>query len=463
VLGQENVNPQVAGNTYTWEFRNLPPIEHEDYGPPFIETAPRLAVSYFPPAGNPAGLEGLKDWTAVSVWMSRFMDSAAEVTESVRAKASEITANASDSLAKIRAIGEFVQKTNYVEVDLNLTRGGGYTPHKAAETLARNAGDCKDKASLMRAMLKSIGIDSWVVAIRATNRDFVKPEWASPQQFNHAILAVAVPESVNLPTVIRHPVLGNLLLFDPTDSITALGSLPIDEQGSRALILAGDKGTLAVMPQLPPDANRIESFTQGAIDASGALQATIRREYFGQSSIPVRAVEKLRGKGDLQKLLERRLNRLISGASVDGVNTETNPADNHMSLALSLTAGRFAQSMQNKLLIVRPGLLTSGGEYYFSSDRRVTPIKLNADLRRDTIRIRIPEGFKVDERPWPAKVEGAYGRLETSWEVKDGELVMTQVLEVRPVTIPPSDYTAVRKFFDQLGGAQTAPVVLVRE
>ncbi len=108
------------------------------------------------------------------------VDPAAAVTDTVRAKALQLTAAATGELDKIRAIAAFAQQTNYVEVSLNITRGGGYTPHTAAESLARNYGDCKDKATLMRALLKAVGIDSYLATISADDRTYVRPEWASP-------------------------------------------------------------------------------------------------------------------------------------------------------------------------------------------------------------------------------------------------------------------------------------------
>ena len=42
----------------------------------------------------------------------------------------------------------------------------------------------------MRALLKAVGIESYLTTITADDRTFVRPEWASPMQFNHAIVAV---------------------------------------------------------------------------------------------------------------------------------------------------------------------------------------------------------------------------------------------------------------------------------
>jgi Transglutaminase-like superfamily len=122
---------------------------------------------------------------------------------------------------------------------MNLARGGGHQPHLATEVFSKQYGDCKDKANLMKTMLRVAGIDSYMVAIYGGDRNHVHPEWASPEQFNHAIIAIKVPDDVALPSVINHPKLGRLLIFDPTESETPIGDLPEDEQGSYALICAG--------------------------------------------------------------------------------------------------------------------------------------------------------------------------------------------------------------------------------
>jgi hypothetical protein len=40
---------------------------------------------------------------------------------------------------------------------------------------------------------------------------------------------------------------------------------------------------------------------------------------------------------------------------------------------------------------------------------------------------------------------------------------MTQTLEIRETVAPVSDFAKVRDFFDQVGGVQNAPVVLVKQ
>ncbi len=462
VFNHEKLDPQLANGAYTWELRNLPWIEREDYSPSISALAPHLAVSYFPPADNRGGLQGLKDWTAVSNWLAPMVDPPAAVTDAVRAKALQLIAGASGEIDKIKAIAAFAQQTNYVEVSLNITRGGGYTPHTAGESLARNYGDCKDKATLMRALLKAVRIDSYLVTISADDRTYVRPEWASPEQFDHAIIAVKVSDGVTLPTVIADSPLGRLLIFDPTDRITPVGSLPTEEQGSYALVIAASGGALLKMPLLPARTNRIEAAVEATMNANGGISARLQRQYFGQSGIPLRAVDQLRGHEELQKRFERGFTRRLGGVTIKSV-AANGSADDRLVVNVDLTAERFGQLMQDRLLIVRPGALSSGGEYIFTSRKRSSPVKLEADLRHDSIKVKLPDGFKLDELPAPAKVESAYGSIQGSWAVHDGEIVMEQTLEIRDMVAPASDFAKVRDFFDRVAGVEGAPVVLIRQ
>jgi hypothetical protein len=53
--------------------------------------------------------------------------------------------------------------------------------------------------------------------------------------------------------------------FDPTDEDSAVGLLPIDEQGSLALLVAADGGKLMRMPASGPEANAIDRSVEASI------------------------------------------------------------------------------------------------------------------------------------------------------------------------------------------------------
>jgi hypothetical protein len=59
----------------------------------------------------------------------------------------------------------------------------------------RDYGDCKDKANLMRALLKAAGVRAFLLTVYATDADDVQAEWPSPQQFNPCILAIQLADA----------------------------------------------------------------------------------------------------------------------------------------------------------------------------------------------------------------------------------------------------------------------------
>jgi hypothetical protein len=256
--------------------------------------------------------------------------------------------------------------------------------------------------------------------------------------------------------------LGRLLIFDPTDPLTPVGDLPEDEQGSYALVIAGARGELLKMPKLSAEANRIQSEVTGQIDTTGRITATLTRSYYGQSGMGVRATHVFDGTPELQQRFARSFSRRIPGAVVANVRSQVTE-ENRVALNLELTADRFAQINGGRLFVVRPGLLTSGGEYYLDDEKRTSPIQLTADLRRDSVRLRIPAGFQPDELPVPAVLEGEFGRFEVSWKVAADEIVMEETLAIRETEVAASEYEAVRDFFDRVAGHRAAPVVLIKK
>src|SRR5207247_5693773 len=262
-------------------------------------------------------------------------------------------------------------------------------------------------------------------------------------------------------TVIETKALGRLLIVDPTDSITPVGDLPLDEQGSYALVVAAADGALIQMPVVSAVANRIESTVEAALDASGRLEARVQRRYYGQSAVSLRATEKLEGAGELKKRFERSYARRLPGTTLTGVATEARSED-VLNVNLNLAVDRFGQIMQGRLFVVRPGVLTSGGEYLFTSKQRTAPVKLEADLRRDSIVIQVPDGFKLDEVPNTVKLESPYGTLETTWTMNGGKILMQESLEIRETLVPASEYVKVREFFDLVSGAHNAALVLIK-
>lgn len=463
MLNHDPVEPRVEGGTSTWELRGLPWIEDEPYSPGFRALAPRMGVSFFPPgaSGGKTPLTPLKDWSAASAWQASLADPAAEAGPAIQAKARDLTASAGNELERIRAIARFVQQTKYVSVQTNVTHGGGYTPHSADSVLAKNYGDCKDKTTLMRALLKAIGIESHAVAIFSGDPHFVNPVWPSPNQFNHMIVAVRVGAGVDLPVVQEAGSLGRLLFFDPTDAYTPLGHLPRHEQGSHAMVIAASGGGLIRMPKPPLTLRRVERVVQGRLTADGRLEAALQSTYHGASGGYWRYMAE-RADKELRQLLEADFSAKMGGLSLDQIKPSSAP-DDPFRLDLSMRVPGYAQVMMDRMLVFRPGALAGAAEYHFPTKERKWPVRLASNLRTDKVVIALPAGFAVDELPEPLSFAWPLGAYRGEWKQTGGEVVFTQTIEVADSLTPARDYAQVREFFARIDGAQAAAVVLVRK
>lgn len=463
-FNHEKVEPMVSGSTYVWELRDLAPIKFEPASPKINNLVPRVAINYFlSDSGVSSTSKAFENWTQVSRWATDLHDPQAIPDERVAAKARELTANSKTDLEKIQAIGRFVQNLQYISIDIGIGRGNGYRPHAASQVLAKAYGDCKDKANLMRSMLRSINITAYPVAIYSGDAEHVREEWASPYQFNHCIIAIKVGDDVISPTVITDAKLGRLLIFDATDSNTMVGDLPEDEQGSFALVIAGDAGQLMRMPTLPADASSIIRQAEVVMASDGTITATVREKANGQVAADFRRQFRGLSSAEYLKVIEGWVTNGATGAKVSRVDPKDSNESGRFDLAVDFTALNYAQLMQNRLLVFKPAIVSRREMLSLTDAARKHPVVLDARNVSETVRVKLPQDFEVDELPDPMKLDAPFGSYNTTYAVKDGELIFTRTLAQRAGTIPVAQYASVRSFFERIRAAEQSPVVLARK
>ncbi|HEX4951685.1 MAG TPA: transglutaminase-like domain-containing protein [Blastocatellia bacterium] len=455
------VAPIINGRTQMWELHNLPPIEPCPNAPPLSSVVPRLAVNLFPPANAKTTYgRSFKTWADVSAWTFELTDGQANVNDALAAKAKALTSSASTEFEKVQAIARYAQSVRYISIQTNIARGGGYRPHAATEVLAKNYGDCKDKANLMRAMLRAIGIESYLVSIYSGDPTYVRAEWPSPQQFNHCIIAVKVSAATNAEAIVQHATLGRLLIFDPTDEHTPFGTLPDHEQDSLALIIAGANGALLKMPTAT-ETVQLERTVEATLTAEGTLTATLREQATGAMAAYSREEFKSLSETDYRKRIESFIARGVPRAHVTKIKPQD--ASPHFQLEVELTAAEYAQNLQNKLLLFKPALLHYREAVTLSETKREQPILLDADSRHEIIRITLPPGYAIDELPDAQTIKESFGQCELKYEVKDGTVIYSRTIRLKKETIPASQAEQVKSFFARIKAAEQAPVVLLRK
>jgi hypothetical protein len=116
-------------------------------------------------------------------------------------------------------------------------------PAAPRETLARGFGDCKDKATLLIALLRRAGFTADVALLSTGPGWDVDPALPGQGGFDHAIVRVVVA--------------GKDLWIDATEDLLPVGQLPVRDQGRRALIAGPGVRALVTTPSGGPADNLV--------------------------------------------------------------------------------------------------------------------------------------------------------------------------------------------------------------
>jgi hypothetical protein len=457
------VEPVVNGTSFTWEMRDLKPIKPEPSSPSFSSLVPRLAVSFYPTSPTVTQIKTFASWNDVAKWMAEIEDPQMTINDALASKARELTANAKTEFEKIQAISRYVQQLQYISIQVGTGRGGGYRPHSATEVFAKSYGDCKDKANLMRAMLSVLNIESYMVSITADDPSYVRPEWASPHQFNHCIIAIKIGDSTVAHAVVTHPKLGRLLIFDATDPYTPLGDLPDDEQGSWALIDHKDTDALIRMPVMPAETNRLDRNIEVALLADGSISGSMSEMTIGQKAVTERARLRQLSAPDYNRMIEGRLSLGASGAKTVKIASNDDAGSGKFSLNVDFTAPSYAQVMQEKLMVFKPAIVGRLDRLSFTEGKRFNPFMIGSTAYTENVKIKLPTGFAVDEIPDAVKLETPFGKYDASYQVSGDHVIFTRSLKLTRSTVAAENYGLIRDFFGRVQSAEQSPVVLIRK
>jgi len=446
---------------WRWEMNNTPPIDLEQVTlrPDPFSLAGRMTVHYAGP-GISTPTEGT--WQSIGQWYQALAKDRLTATPEIAAKANELVSGKTDFYDKTEAIGEFVQKqVRYFAIEMGI---GGYQPHYAADIFHNRYGDCKDKATLLTAMLSTIGVHGALVMVDH-RRGVLDPD-APSIVGDHMIAAIEIPKDYTSPklrSVVTSTTGRRYLIFDPTWEKTAFGQLEHNLQGGYGVLMEGPESQIIQFPVLPPDLNTIHRTASFQLQPDGSLKGTVTEKRFGDLSEDRRSLYTMGDAKEQTQFLDRVLGQDFTSFTVSDVKVQNAEALNKdLTTSYALAADRFGKPM-GSLLTVRPRVLGSDGLHTDLKMRRV-PINLNETMQEhDDYAIELPPGYAVDEIPDPIKLDVGFASYESSSTVKDNVLHYTRTYTVREVTLPADKYSDVQKLAGVIAADEQNSAVLKKQ
>jgi hypothetical protein len=421
--------------------------------------AARMTVHYAGP-GLGASTDGT--WKSIGEWCAQITKDRLLSTPELAAKAQALTEGKTDFYDKTEAIGEFVQKqVRYVAIEVGI---GGYQPHSAADVFRNRYGDCKDKATLVSAMLSAVGVHAALMMVDS-ERGVVDPE-APSLVGNHMIAAIEVPKGYDSPrlrSVVTAQTGRRYLIFDPTWEKTPFGQLEHELQGSYGVLMEGADSQVIQLPMLDPALNTIRRTAIFQLQPDGTLKGTVTEKRFGDVAERRRELYTAGDAKEQREYLDHVLERDFTTFNVTGVDVQ-NAASLNQDLIVSfdLSAERYARSV-GQLLMVRPRVM---GDLSPNTDRkpRTVPFDLGETMQAtDEYTIELPDGYAVDELPDPVKLDLGFAAYHSRAELKGNQLRYTRTYTVRQVTLPADRSADLQKLAMTISADEEANAVLKRQ
>lgn len=277
---------------YHWATANLKTPPPVDIFKDFKFDAIKLLGGERPPAPPRVMFSTFQSWSEVADWYAELERDRRVPTPEIRARADEITHRQQTDEAKAQALYYWVSENiRYVSLSFGV---GRYQPHPAAEVLSNRYGDCKDKATLLEAMLEAEGLQAH--AVLANSMVDVDPDVPNPLQFDHAYTFVQVT--------------GKDTWLDSTLGVGPYGYLSPQLRGKEALIVSEKHpATLRETPQDFPFAVEYRIGVNGTVDADGTLDSTVELQTRGDLEVLIRLLNNHLSQEQLDKTADSVLAR----------------------------------------------------------------------------------------------------------------------------------------------------------
>ena len=404
-------------------------------------------------AGGPGAYEvgsylsasNFETWDQVAAWWIDLSRPQFRLGEEGQRIARELAEEAPDREAAIRAIYQYVQRnTHYVGLEFGIH---GWKPYEARQTLERGYGDCKDKATLLVAMLDAVDVEAQVVLLQTVVNGRSTEEPANLHAFNHAI--AYVPELD--------------LYLDGTAEYSPVESLRWDDQGAMALRVSMDgKGTLVTIPISPPGQNLTRSFTTLEVEASGDVRF---HEHWEEEGLLVSELRHAYHDDSTRaQALEDNYQGRLTGVQLTDVQAEGfQDLGNLLALDVYGDIPAFARPDGDKIRV--PVTL-------FPDDLGQNLTPESEDGRRTDLVMRLPHeveisttvlpppGMEVGDLPAPVHLEHPRATYEQTVTLEQGQAVVRIRMVYLDRRVPVAEYPTFREFCLAIDRAQDLTIEL---
>ena len=384
----------------SWQADAMSAILREPGAPPIWQRGPFLRIS------------SMADWAEIGNWYAGLLRERESASEAVRAKVAEWQ-GAAVTPAQVAA-----QLFEHVASDVRYTGlefgQGRLQPRSPEDVLTTCYGDCKDKANLLRVLLREKGIESRLALIDTAHAGQIDRVIPTPGRFDHAILAVDLPGG-------KDPV-----FCDPTIEGASFGVLAPGDVDRDALLIGHD-GQVEWKRTSWQSEGRQESTLDLELEPGGGFSGWVTIEVGGYTGASVgRLIEQKNREGARQvirkylpgmrgvQVIDYELQRRVCSDAPDQCRLRVYVVKS------GATPGAEAANERAAFPIV--GFLKIGAGPTAERQTPVVSSLVDSQLKGS---FRLPKGWQVIDLPPPLVREAAGFKVRASWKANERERLLS--------------------------------------
>jgi hypothetical protein len=373
----------------------------------------------------------------VAAWYWRLVEEQLVADDEIRRVARSLVKKGASDAERVRAVYDYVvTNTRYVGLEFGIH---GYKPYKVTQVLSRRFGDCKDKASLMIALLREVGVSAELVLVRTRRGGRLDRDPASLAVFDHAIVYV--------PKLDRY--------LDGTAEFAGLSELPTQDQGVTVLRVGPRGGFLTETPVLPSGESRVDRRWRVTLEPSGDAQVDESLIIRGQAAPGWR--QHYQTPGERAERYGRVWTGRFPGARLASVEMpDIGDRNVPVTVKASAQVPRFGRaSASGGLDLPVTGRDADFVRTYARLSARRQDLVLAYPWRHDEeLAYQLPSGWRMAGAAPPVRtVESRFGRFRLEVEVDGGAVRVKSSLDVTRARIAPADYAGFRAFLSEVDEA----------
>lgn len=400
-------------SVYHWRKSSVPPYETEARMPGLATYMPYVSVSTF------------SDWQEMSRWYAQLIKPQLQLDHATKEIVRKLAEGVEDRMELVKRVHEYVvTHTRYVALEFGIH---GFKPYPVNQVCTRQFGDCKDKASLMIAMLREVGVPAEIALVRTYDKGDIHTLPASLSYFNHAI--AYIPEFD--------------LYLDGTAEFSGVHELPDMDQGALTLVVDADgNGTLG---HIPFNLNNMRTY-EFDVEFQNDGRAVVNGEltYSGSQGPPVRQYLAIESK--LDRHIQDLLNSSFPGLEVRSAQRADSGLQETIQLQFEGETKKLMHSDESGYRLPLRVLNDPLTQYFTPNSRRMFPVEVGVP-REQRIRLNIatPADMSIDTLPDELNMEDENIRVAITFDRSAAHsLTVNYSLRFKNQRVQPSDYDSLR-------------------